>query len=72
MHVVTVPQAAAVAGPRPALAALLPAFGIDPAWAPRESDRANASLGSAETQVLRRLNQRLSPRASVATRRTTT
>ncbi len=29
-------------------------------WAPRDSDRSNASLGAAETQVLRRLNRRLS------------
>ena len=35
------------------------AFGIDPAWAPRDSDRANRSLGIAETQVVRRLNRRI-------------
>ncbi|MDN4161272.1 hypothetical protein [Nocardioides abyssi] len=35
------------------------ALGIDPAWAPRESDRANQSLGIAETQVVRRLNRRM-------------
>ena len=34
-------------------------LGIDPAWAPRDSERANASLGVAETQVLRQLNRRL-------------
>ena len=33
------------------------AFGIDPAWAPLDSERANRSLGIAETQVLRRLNR---------------
>ncbi len=33
--------------------------GIDPAWAPDESTRANQSLGAAETTVLRQLNQRL-------------
>ena len=35
------------------------AFDIDPAWAPRESSRANPSLGAAETQLLRKLNRRL-------------
>ena len=35
------------------------ALGIDPAWAPLDSERANASLGSAETQVLRQLNERI-------------
>lgn len=35
------------------------ATGIDPAWAPAESARANASLGIAETAVLRQLNRRL-------------
>ena len=33
------------------------AFGIDPAWAPLDSERANRSLGMAETQLLRRLNR---------------
>ena len=33
------------------------AFGIDPAWAPVDSERANRSLGMAETQLLRRLNR---------------
>ena len=61
MHVVTVPQPDAVAADPDLLwARFCQAFGIDPAWAPRESDRTNASLGSAETQVLRRLNQRIS------------
>jgi hypothetical protein len=61
VHVVTVPQPAAVAADPDLLwTRFCTAFGIDPAWAPRESTRANASLGSAETQVLRRLNQRLS------------
>ena len=44
--------------PATAVAALLPGFGIDPAWAPLDSDRANRSLGIAETQVLRQLNRR--------------
>jgi hypothetical protein len=61
VHVVTVPQADAVAGDPDLLwRRFCEAFGIDPAWGPRESDRSNASLGSAETQVLRRLNKRLS------------
>jgi hypothetical protein len=34
-------------------------FGIDPAWAPLDSDRANKSLGVAEAQLLRQLNRRL-------------
>jgi len=34
-------------------------FGIDPAWAPRDSDRTNESLGVAETQLIRQLNRRL-------------
>ena len=61
VHVVTVPQADAVAADPDLLwRRFCEAFGIDPAWAPHESHRSNASLGSAETQVLRRLNQRLS------------
>ena len=36
--------------------------GIDPRWAPRPSDRRNASLGAAETQVVRALNDRLERR----------
>ncbi|WP_110180915.1 hypothetical protein [Nocardioides solisilvae] len=35
------------------------AFGIDPAWAPLDSERANRSLGVAEVQLLRKLNRRL-------------
>lgn len=35
------------------------AFSIDPAWAPKDSERANRSLGIAETQLIRRLNRRL-------------
>jgi hypothetical protein len=34
-------------------------FGIDPAWAPLDSDRTNKSLGVAEAQMLRQLNRRL-------------
>ena len=35
------------------------AFSVDPAWAPKDSERANRSLGIAETQLIRRLNRRL-------------
>jgi hypothetical protein len=60
VHVVTVPQAAALeADPDLLWHRFCRAFGIDPAWAPLESDRANPSLGSAETQVLRALNERI-------------
>ena len=60
VHVVTVPQRRRPPATRDLLwQRFCTAFGIDPAWAPRDSDRANASLGSAETQVLRRLNQRI-------------
>ena len=57
VHVVTVPHAGAAPG-------LLwqrfcSVFGIDPAWAPRESDRVNPSMGIAETALIRRLNRRL-------------
>lgn len=34
-------------------------FGIDPAWAPRDSEAHNASLGVAETSMLRLLNRRM-------------
>jgi hypothetical protein len=60
VHVVTVPQLDTVAAEPDLLwHRFCRAFGIDPAWAPEDSEAANASLGSAETQVLRRLNQRL-------------
>jgi hypothetical protein len=60
VHVVTVPQAEiSDADPDLLWRRCCQAFGIDPAWAPTDSDSANASLGSAETQVLRQLNKRL-------------
>jgi hypothetical protein len=60
VHVVTVPQAAEVdADPDLLWRRLCTAFGIDPAWAPEDSERSNVSLGSAETQVLRALNERI-------------
>src|SRR5690606_15698735 len=34
-------------------------FGIDPGWASLDSERANRSLGIAETQLIRKLNRRL-------------
>lgn len=57
VHVVTVP-------PKGAPGDLLwqrfcTVLGIDPAWAPRDSDRLNQSLGVAETQVIRKLNRRM-------------
>jgi hypothetical protein len=60
VHVVTVPQAEAVqADPDLLWHRFCTAFGIDPAWAPLDSERTNASLGTAETQVLRQLNERI-------------
>jgi hypothetical protein len=57
VHLVTVPQAGA---PRDLLwERYCRAFGIDPAWAPEESERVNVSIGAAETVLLRRLNRRL-------------
>ncbi len=57
VHLVTVPQSGA---PRDLLwHRYCEAFGIDPAWAPAESDRENVSIGTAETALLRRFNRRL-------------
>ena len=57
VHLVTVPQAGA---PRDLLwRRYCQAFGIDPAWAPEQSDRENVSIGAAETTLVRRLNRRL-------------
>ncbi len=57
VHLVTVPQSGA---PRDLLwERYCEAFGIDPAWAPAESERANASIGAAEATLIRRLNRRL-------------
>jgi hypothetical protein len=60
VHVVTVPGADAVSR-QPGLLweRFCTVFGIDPDWAPEDSERVNTSLGMAETQVLRRLNQRM-------------
>jgi hypothetical protein len=57
VHLVTVPQDGA---PRDLLWERdCRAFAIDPAWAPRESERVNVSVGAAETYLLRKLNRRL-------------
>ncbi len=59
LHVVTVPHP----GPDTPADALWQRFcsvlGIDPAWAPLDSERANASLGIAEVELVRRLNRRM-------------
>ncbi|MGC4113051.1 MAG: hypothetical protein QM747_22060 [Nocardioides sp.] len=60
VHVVTVPPAeVAEADPDLLWQRFCTAFGIEEAWAPEDSERVNASLGSAETQVLRALNERI-------------
>jgi hypothetical protein len=61
VHVVTVP-APTTAAPRQGDLLWLrfcEAFGIDPAWAPLDSERANRSMGIPETQLVRQLNRRL-------------
>jgi hypothetical protein len=60
VHVVTVPQAQH-GGPYGDLLWLrmCEVFGIDPDWAPLDSDRFNRSLGVAEAQVIRQLNRRV-------------
>jgi hypothetical protein len=57
VHVVTVPPAGAPADEL--WLRFCRVLGIDPAWAPRDSDRVNESLGVAETQVIRQLNRRM-------------
>lgn len=56
IHLVTVPSRG---GPESLWDRFCRATGMDPAWAPAESTRANESLGVAETAVLRQLNKRL-------------
>ncbi len=58
VHVVTVPHDRGPTGNELWLR-FCRAFGIDPAWAPLDSERSNRSLGIAETQLVRRLNRRL-------------
>ena len=60
VHVVTVPPAEqSEADPDLLWRRFCTAFGIEEEWAPEDSDRTNRSLGSAETQVLRALNERI-------------
>lgn len=57
VHLVTVPPPSA---PRDLLwQRFCTVFGIDPEWAPTDSDRDNPSMGAAEAAVVRRLNARL-------------
>lgn len=58
VHVVTVPHDRGPTG-NELWFRFCRAFGIDPAWAPLDSERTNRSLGIAETQLVRRLNRRL-------------
>ena len=58
VHVVTVPRRGASERRGELLwHRFAEAFSIDPSWAPADSERANRSLGMAETQLLRRLNR---------------
>ncbi len=61
VHLVTVPQRHGPGGADPGelFGRFCTAFGIDPEWAPLDSDRLNTSLGVAETQVIRQLNRRM-------------
>lgn len=58
VHIVTVPHGRGPTG-NELWFRFCRAFGIDPAWAPLDSERSNRSLGIAETQLVRRLNRRL-------------
>jgi len=59
VHVVTVPHPGASPDGDLLWLRFCEAFGIDPAWAPLDSDQTNRSLGIAETQVIRELNRRM-------------
>jgi hypothetical protein len=60
VHVVTVPQSSDRGRHGdPLWLRFCEATGIDPTWAPLDSDRSNRSLGIAETQVIRQLNKRM-------------
>lgn len=64
VHVVTVPQDRRPDEQGdPLWLRMCEALGIDPSWAPLDSDRTNQSLGIAETQVVRELNKRTDRRA---------
>ncbi len=58
VHVVTVPQHRGPQGDE-LWQRFCRALSIDPQWAPRDSERQNQSLGVPETQLLRRLNRKL-------------
>jgi hypothetical protein len=57
IHVVTVPRTGGA--PEVLWQRFCTVFGIDPAWAPSESERVNPSMGIPETALIRRLNRRL-------------
>lgn len=60
VHVVTIPQSVDERRHgEPLWERMCEVLGIDPAWAPLDSDRSNQSLGRAETQVIRQLNKRM-------------
>jgi hypothetical protein len=59
VHLVTVPQRGATPPGGSLWERFCSVVGIDPAWAPLDSDQANRSLGIAETQVIRQLNRRM-------------
>lgn len=63
VHVVTVPPSGGDRTGDPLWDRMCGVLGIDPAWAPLDSDRSNQSLGIAETQVVRQLNRRTDRRA---------
>jgi hypothetical protein len=55
IHLITIPSGQA----SPLWTRFCQVVGIEESWAPLESDRTNASLGSVETAVIRKLNDRL-------------
>jgi hypothetical protein len=55
IHLITVPSSPE----SPLWTRFCEVVGIEESWAPAESDRANASLGSVETVVIRKLNDRM-------------
>ncbi len=63
VHVVTVPPSGSDQTGDALWERMCSVLGIDPAWAPLDSDRSNRSLGIAETQVVRQLNRRMDRQA---------
>lgn len=63
VHVITVPQSGADQTGDPLWERMCSVLGVQPAWAPLDSDRSNQSLGVAETQVIRQLNRRMDRQA---------